>query len=125
MSYRGKGDRRFNDYHYSWPTDWWYIDLDGIEVCRRCREPLLFYEVTRDPEKATSILYRLCVRANLPGLLLLVPDGSEPFTDETMVSWRAIGTRPWLDGPLSDLKESVRVLRNDHDQEAHGRGPIP
>lgn len=119
MSWRGKGDRRFNDCHYSWPKEWDYIDLDGLEVCHRCRESLLLYEVTRNGDKATSILRRLAVRAQVPALLLLVPDGNEPFTDETPVSWKAVvGWDDWHEGSLADLRvQVVQVIRDEHDQD--------
>lgn len=119
MTFRGNGDRRFNDWHYSLPRDWWYIDLDGMEVCSRCRRPLLLYEVTRDPQKATTILSRLSQAADIPAVLMLLPDGDEPLADDTVVRWRLLGAREWSHASLLGWKDHLAHLRAAHDASAH------
>lgn len=50
-----------------------YIDLDAIEYCAKCREPLLLGELARDVGqafKATRVLRRLAKRANRPAVLV-------------------------------------------------------
>jgi hypothetical protein len=118
MSYRGNTDRRFNDYHYNWPKDWWYIDLDGLEVCSRCREPLLLYEVSRDSEKPTSIIRKLASKAGVPAVLVIVPDAGETFDDSTVVNWRWVGSWVWHEESLGTFQATVAELRQKH-AEAH------
>lgn len=56
------------------------IDLDAIEVCHDCRQPLMLLELARDigqPYKATTILRELALRANAPAALCFYTvDGS-------------------------------------------------
>lgn len=119
MTYRGNGDRRFNDWHYTLPKDWWYIDLDGVEACPRCREPLLLYEITRNPEKATTILARLSRASGVPAVLMLVPEAGEVFTDDTEVQWRVIGTGVSQSGTLGQWQLQIAELRDGHDADNH------
>ena len=123
MSYRGKTDRRFNDWHYTLPVDWWYIDLDGVEVCRQCRSPLLLYEVTRDPNKAVTILARLAAMAGIPAVLMLLPDETEaPQLDESsVVRWNLIGSKVWTRDTLASWRAWLADLRAEHSAEHHPR----
>jgi len=124
--YRGKTDRRFQDYHYTWPADYWYIDLDGVEVCQRCRQPLILYEVSRDVEKPTSILANIGERAALHAVLIIVPNGGVEFDDSTPVQWAWIvedgvahrGMRTWNRGTLGDWRAEVDSVRAEH-KETH------
>ena len=69
-------DRTVQDWHRTvFGADCWAIDLDLMGACRQCREPLYLIESSTNPEKATSILSRLAVRADLPALLVLHRDG--------------------------------------------------
>src|SRR5205823_1287211 len=55
-----------------------YIDLDAIEACDGCYEPLALLELARDigqSHKATSIMARLAERAEIPaGLVFYAVD---------------------------------------------------
>lgn len=74
MKYRAKSvDRRYNDWHYSLPGRVDYIDLDGVEDCWDCRDPLALVETTTNPEKSTSILRKLAARAGVPAWLVILP----------------------------------------------------
>lgn len=53
------------------------IDVDYLEVCKYCKEPLFLAEVARDVGqdfKATTIIRRLAARANLPAFLIFCKD---------------------------------------------------
>ena len=56
------------------------IDLDAIEVCHDCRQPLMLLELARDvgqPFKATTILRELALRSQVPAALCFYTvDGS-------------------------------------------------
>jgi hypothetical protein len=57
-----------------------YIDLDAIEYCHRCREPLALLELARDVGqtfKPTTVLKALAERADVPAYLVFYkPDES-------------------------------------------------
>jgi len=56
------------------------IDLDAIEVCHDCREPLMLLELARDVGqsfKATAIMRELAERSHVPAALVFYRfDGS-------------------------------------------------
>jgi len=58
-----------------------YIDLDAIEVCAMCKQPLALIELAQDvgqSGKATTIIRRLARLANLPAFLVFYSkDGSD------------------------------------------------
>lgn len=57
------------------------IDLDGLEYCRRCREPLALIEVARDigqAVKPVTVLRRLAVRAGIRAVCVLYVPSAEP-----------------------------------------------
>lgn len=125
MSYRGKGDRRFLDYHYGLDPDWWCIDIDAVEVCAICRRPLQLTETTRDPQKATSILRQLARDSSLPAVLVILPDGDDAFSGDERVRWRWVepvdrSPRGWQTETLADyFRDCVGAIRDAHRTEAH------
>jgi hypothetical protein len=69
-------DRTVQDWHRAaFGPDCWAIDLDLMGACKRCREPLYLIEASTNPDKPTSILWQLAVRADLPALLILHKNG--------------------------------------------------
>lgn len=50
-----------------------YIDLDGIEYCWICREPLVLKELAQDvgqSRKATTVMRKLAQKAGIPAILV-------------------------------------------------------
>jgi hypothetical protein len=125
MTYRNGDsiDRRFLDFHYTLPADFHFMDLDGVPFCSRCREPLALVETSRDPRKATRVIYNLAERAKLRAYLILVPDGSAPFNADTQVLIR----RVWCPKPeergeelrtnLQGWAEIEAALRKRHESQ--------
>lgn len=68
--HRPKSMARFLDDRYAYNLD--FIDLDAIEYCYFCKEPLALLELARDvgqPYKSTTVCCNLANRANLPAYL--------------------------------------------------------
>jgi hypothetical protein len=115
LRYRGMTDRRYQDWHYTLPQDWDFIDLDGLDCCRRCREPLLLTESSKDPNKATSIMRRLAERADVQAVLIIMPGGDQALTDDSLVRWRFVYPNgEWRKGSLSEWKAQLGALRSSH-----------
>ena len=116
MMWRGRGDRRYNDWHYTLARHFDYIDIDGADVCHQCRDVLLLTEVTRDPAKATTIIRKLATRAHLPSVLIILPDEPTILIDTTPIMWR------WLtptyarihSGTLDEWTVEIERIHSDH-----------
>ena len=57
------------------------FDVDAVEVCRSCGEPLAIFELTRwlgSDAKATKYLRRVAKMANIPGVLVYYEASAEP-----------------------------------------------
>jgi uncharacterized protein YbaR (Trm112 family) len=62
------------------PKPAYMIDLDYVECCQYCKQPLLIGELARDigqPFKAVSILFELAKKARINGILI--------FYDESLI----------------------------------------
>lgn len=111
-------DRTVQDWHRAtFSRDADAIDLDLMGACHRCRGPLYLIEASTNPDKATTILRKLAVRANLPAFLVLHRDGM-------VIGGRYVSPvrGPRIDEPtLRHALESVRALhRCEHGREACG-----
>lgn len=56
-----------------------YVDVDAVEVCPDCKEPLALIETARDkgqPAKPVGVLRALARRANLPAYLVFYRPGA-------------------------------------------------
>ena len=50
-----------------------YVDLDAVEYCRKCDEPLALVELAQDVGqefKATTVMRKLAAKAGLPAYLV-------------------------------------------------------
>lgn len=68
--HRPKSISRFLDDRYAYNLD--FIDLDAIEYCYFCKEPLALGELARDvgqSHKPTTVCCKLANRASLPAYL--------------------------------------------------------
>jgi len=64
-----------------------YIDLDAVEYCHRCREPLALLELARDVGQAfkpTTVLRALAERAQVPAYLVFY----KPDADGNIIGFR-------------------------------------
>lgn len=75
----GERDLAYSAWHRTLDDELTYIDLDAVEYCAKCREPLLLMELARDhgQPKATTVLRALARRADLPAILVFYSAGSE------------------------------------------------
>jgi len=116
----GTRDLAYSGWHRLLEDDLTYIDIDGCEYCRRCREPLALIETARDvgqDYKATTVLRRLAVRAGLPAYLVLYRldgTGVEGFRVQQLLSGD-VRYRSMTTEAFSDL---LRSLRRAHHCEA-------
>lgn len=88
-------DRRYNDWHYTLGRGYHYMDLDGIEWCRRCWKTFLLVETSTDPNKPTIVLETLARDLGVPSYLLILPptpdrDGPEAFDWTTEVGYEQL-----------------------------------
>ena len=68
----GERDAIYSRFHRLLPTPCRMIDLDQIECCPYCWQPLAIFELARDigqSYKPTTILTNLCKLANIKGVL--------------------------------------------------------
>lgn len=64
-------------FHRCMPPPAYMIDVDTLECCRYCKEPIFLAEVARDVGqifKATIILYNLAKKANVAAFLIFYKD---------------------------------------------------
>ena len=64
-------------FHRCMPPPAYMIDVDTLECCRYCKEPLFLAEVARDVGqafKATTIIYNLAKKANIAAFLIFYKD---------------------------------------------------
>lgn len=94
-----------------------YIDVDAVEVCDDCGEPLLLIELARDvgqAHKPTTIMQRLARRADLPAALSFYRVGDDSDID----SFRVRLVEPASTGELVLSPASyecwLRSLRETH-----------
>jgi len=64
-------------FHRCMPPPAYMIDVDTLECCRYCKEPIFLAEVARDVGqafKATTIIYNLAKKANIAAFLIFYKD---------------------------------------------------
>lgn len=64
-------------FHRCMPPPAYMIDVDTLECCRYCKEPIFLAEVARDigqTFKATTIIHNLAKKANITALLIFYKD---------------------------------------------------
>lgn len=78
-----EGDRNLLDWHYTiggkYHDKYKLMDLDMVEFCYQCSEPLMLVETTYNPAKATTVLKALAKRAELPAYRYLMERCEETF----------------------------------------------
>ena len=98
----------------------WLIDTDLVEACRKCSEPLLIAEATRDKGqlKNASITKAMGRLMNRPAALVYYTKDSSGDLTGFRVRWLwptekecFYTPQQWADGLLK--------IRRDHDNEAH------
>ena len=70
----GTRDMTFSAWHRTLPDWCTAIDLDFLEYCQRCREPLALIELAQDVGqgfKATAVMEALSRRSGVPSFLIL------------------------------------------------------
>jgi hypothetical protein len=109
-----------------------YIDLDAIEACDDCYEPLALLELARDvgqSHKSTAIMARLARRARVPaGLVFYKPSDDGDIVRFRVRSAWPRGDREFLMTPAMYARwlQSQRTrhqCRPDHHGPARDRGP--
>lgn len=104
-----------------------YVDIDAVEVCDGCYEPLALLELARDvgqAHKPTTIMARLAQRANIPaGLVFYLPaaDGSDIIRFRV----RASAPQPGREHVMAPAAYArwLQSLRRRHECPAV-RGPV-
>ncbi|RLC87699.1 MAG: hypothetical protein DRJ03_05335 [Chloroflexi bacterium] len=69
----GTRDLTYSSWHRTLHPSLHYIDLDAVEYCARCKEPLALLELAQDvgqTSKTTTVLRKLARRSNLPAYLV-------------------------------------------------------
>lgn len=93
------------------------IDLDAVEVCHDCRQPLMLLELARDvgqAYKATTILRELALRADVPAALVYyLVDGSNDIARFRMRSVEPPHEREHLVTP-AQYARWLQSLRDRH-----------
>ena len=70
----GTRDLTFSQWHRTLSDNATCIDLDLLEYCRRCRQPLAMLELARDVGQAfkpTTVLEQLAKKAMVPAFLII------------------------------------------------------
>lgn len=73
-------DKVFSRWHRTLPALAACIDIDMVEYCARCREPLAFIETAKDVGqdiKPVTVLRRIAERADIPAFVLLMTFSEE------------------------------------------------
>lgn len=81
-------------FHRSMPKPAYMIDMDYLECCQYCKQPLLIGELAQDvgqPFKPTTILLKLAQKANVAGILIFYDEKSilkivQDITHESVLS---------------------------------------
>lgn len=69
----GVRDLTYSRWHRTLDDSLHWIDLDAVEYCSLCKEPLVLIELAHDigqTFKATTVMTRLATRADLPAFLV-------------------------------------------------------
>lgn len=80
----GTRDLIFSSWHRLLDHRFNYIDLDCVEYCNRCNQPLALIELGQDvgqQDKATTITVNLAKMASLPAYLVLYKIVTNKITD--------------------------------------------
>jgi hypothetical protein len=88
-------DRRYNNWHYTLGVGYDYMDLDGLEWCRRCWSTFLLVETSTAAQKPTIVLRTLAKEAGKESYLLVVPPvpergGPTAFDADTEITYRQL-----------------------------------
>lgn len=70
----GQRDMLFSRWHRSLDTSYKFLDVDWVEFCHVCSEPLAVVEIAQDVGqkwKPTTVLERLAKRSKLPAFCIL------------------------------------------------------
>ena len=115
----GTRDLTYSKWHRTLADDLTYIDVDALEYCQRCREPLALIEIARDVGqsfKATPVLRKLAARAGVPAYCALYR-----IEDDTVVSFRVRKLVPvftdWCDIDTDGWVKLLRLFRDQHQCE--------
>jgi hypothetical protein len=126
LGYRAdRVDRRYNDWHYppNLPKDFTYMDLDGLEWCRRCWHTFLMVETSTNPDKPTIVLETLAKDFLVvkTSYLLVVPPvpelgGPAVFTHDTEITYKQLTPTKakTVQGTLGDWSAILAEERDYH-----------
>ena len=101
----------------AWANELTYIDIDGLEYCRACREPLCLIELARDvgqTDKTTRVLVKLGERADLPVVLALYSTNGGDITGFRVKRRRPDGERAWRHMSAGEFAAMLVELREGH-----------
>ena len=113
----GTRDLSYSAWHRKQGYDLPYIDIDGVEYCRACNEPLALIETAQDvgqKRKATTVTCRLAERAGLPAYLVFYSPGDHA----KVTKFRVAQVWPTREEPrvmtVMRYKAMLRELRAEH-----------
>lgn len=124
-------DVTFNEWHrvdslarylpYELARDLKMIDIDNVEYCSRCGEPLAIIETARDTgkkdqQKHTTYIERLALRSNVPAYLVFYTL-NDTGDDVTHLRVRKVHPRHWLTQEWTPAEYSewlVELRRRPH-----------
>lgn len=115
----------YSVWHRSLADELVMIDVDGLEYCWHCRDPLALVEAVCDVgqlasmPKTTTVVERLAYRADIPAVLCVYttsPDGAQlldaklySLPHRTLLAATADGMAAWL-----------TAIRRDHRHDCRG-----
>lgn len=118
----GKRDLTYSRWHRSpnLPNDCTYCDVDGMEYCAVCKEPLVLVETAvdiRQDDKDTRPMERLAERANLPAWLVLYKKSDES-DQATVIALRVKKISPrkseWYHFTPEQWREEIIKKHREH-----------
>ena len=114
----GTRDLTYSAWHRRLEDDLTYIDVDGLEYCRRCRAPLALIELARDVGqgfKATPVIRQLATRSGVPAYLVFYkPNGEQDIERFRVAQLWPIYTDTIIMSP-DKYASFLRSLRSRHE----------
>jgi len=113
----GTRDLAYSAWHRILDPSLHYIDLDAIEYCAQCKEPLALFELAQDVGqgwKATTVLRKLARKARLPAYLVFwKKEGDEIVQLRVREVWPCYGQENTMSP--AEYEQWLLSLREQHD----------